>query len=47
MPFYKPYEPDFTEVAEAPQKSSSQNDKQEPMVAILLGGGRKVKIQDR
>lgn len=45
--FYKPYEPDFTEVAEAPQKSSSQNDKQEPMVAILLGGGRKVKIQDR
>ena len=45
--FYKPYEPDFTEVAEATQKSSSQNDKQEPMVAILLGGGRKVKIQDR
>lgn len=45
--FYKPYEPDLSHSMAQPSKQQNQQDKQEPMVAVLLGGGRKIKTQDR
>lgn len=48
--FYKPYEPDGSDAAveQASAAAHHKNDRnQEPMVAVLLGGGRDVKIQEK
>lgn len=39
--FYKPYEPDLSDAPAATGKPQRSHDKQEPMLAVLLGGGRK------
>jgi superfamily II DNA/RNA helicase len=45
--FYKPYEPSQASTVEASSKQPHNvYEKQEPMLAVLLGGGKKTKPQD-
>jgi superfamily II DNA/RNA helicase len=45
--FYKPYEPSQASTVEASSKQPHNvSEKQEPMLAVLLGGGKKTKPQD-
>lgn len=45
--FYKPYEPDLSDLPTPSAKQQRSQDKQEPMLAVLLGGGRKIKTEDK